>query len=220
MDNLTAWDGFSRRQKGNVHIPHDLLSGWPLPIASDTLAIAYCSHVIEHLRDEDVRLLFAEVKRALKPDGTFRLVAPDMALFHEAYLRGDALLFRSGLRLYDSPSLEQKLLMQFASALVMSHPANGTRKCSDEEIRALFASRQRDEVFEFLCAQVSIEIQKQHPADHINWFTPEKTAALLEAAGFSRVRRSAYGQSSLPILRNVRLFDPYADHSLYFECVK
>jgi hypothetical protein len=38
---------------------------------------------------------------------------------------------------------------------------------------------------------------------------------LLKAAGFSSVRQSAYAQSHLPILRNIRLFDPYPDHSLY-----
>jgi SAM-dependent methyltransferase len=219
LDNPTPWDGFSRRQARNVHIPHDLMSGQPLPIASEALAVVYCSHVIEHLRDDDARLLFAEVRRVLEPGGTFRLVAPDMALLHEAYLRRDEHLFRSGLTLYACRSLEQKFLLQFASSLVLSHPAGG-RKYSDEDVRSLFAAMHRDDAFAFLCAEVSTEVQKRHPADHLNWFTPAKTATMLEAAGFSTVRRSAHAQSRLPILRNVRLFDPYADHSLYFECVK
>jgi predicted SAM-dependent methyltransferase len=220
LDNPTDSDQFSRRQHGNIHLPHDLMSGKPLPVSSNTLSIAYCSHVIEHLRTEDVRFLFAEINRALKPGGTFRLVAPDMALFYGAYLRGDEALLQSGLRLYDCRTLEQKLMLQFASALVLTHPAAGHRKYSDEEIRHAIQSKRRDELFEYFEKQAPVQVQKQYPADHINWFTPEKTESLLKAAGFSRVWQSARGQSHLPVLRNVRLFDPYGDHSLYFECVK
>lgn len=67
---------------------------------------------------------------------------------------------------------------------------------------------------------MSIEHQGLSPAEHINWFIPEKTQAMLETAGFTRVFRSACGQSHLPILRDTGLFDPYENHSLYFECVK
>ena len=220
LDNPTDWDGFSQRQQGNIHLPHDLTSGKPLPLSDQTLAVAYCSHVIEHLRDEDVRLLVAEICRSLQPGGIFRLVAPDMALFYDAYGRGDELLIQSGLRLYDCKSKEQKLLLQFASSLVLSHPASGHRKYMDEEIRSAMQSKARDEFFEFFAGQAPFEVQKQNPADHINWFTPEKTRLMLEAAGFSRVRQSAHGQSHLPILRDLHLFDPYSDHSLYFECQK
>jgi predicted SAM-dependent methyltransferase len=220
LDNPTDWDQFSKRQHGNIHLPHDLMSGKPLPITDNTLSIAYCSHVIEHLRTEDVRFLFSEINRALKPGGTFRLVAPDMTIFYDAYLRGDEVLLQSGLRMYDCRSLEQKLLLQFASSLVLSHPATGHRKCSDEEIRQAIQSKPRNDLFEFFEKQVRIQVQKQYPADHINWFTPGKTESLLKAAGFSNVWRSAREQSHLPVLRNLRLFDPYGDHSLYFECVK
>ena len=220
LDNPTDWDGFSQRQQGNIHLPHDLTSGLPLPLSNGTLAIAYCSHVIEHLRDEDVVLLFAEISRTLQPGGTFRLVAPDMALFYEAYWREDVMLFQSGLRFYDCQSREQKLLLQFASSLVLSHPVGEHRKYADEEIRSALRSKSRDDFFEFFASQSPFEIQRKHPGDHINWFTPEKTKAMLETAGFSRVSQSAHGQSHLPILRDIHLFDPYPDHSLYFECQK
>ena len=220
LDNPTDWDQFSKRQQGNIHLPHDLLSGEPLPISADTLAIAYCSHVIEHLPTEAGQHLFAEVNRVLKPGGTFRLVAPDMALFYDAYQRGDELLFQSGLRLYDCRTMEQKLLLQFASGLVLSHPETGHHKYSDEEVRLALKSKGRDEFFEHFTGKVPIQVQKEHPADHINWFTPEKTGAMLKAAGFSAVWQSARGQSHLPVLRNLGLFDPYGDCSLYFECLK
>jgi len=220
LDNPTDWDGFSKRQQGNIHLPHDLMSGKPLPISSDSVSIVYCSHVIEHLRDEYVRFLFSEVMRVLKIGGIFRLVAPDMSLFYDAYLRGDETLFQSGLPLYDCRSLEQKLLLQFASSLVCSSPADKQPKYSDEEIRTLLSVKSREDFFEFFSKQVSLERQKQNPAEHINWFTPQKTKAMLDASGFSQVYPSARGQSHLPVLRNTHWFDPYGDHSLYFECVK
>jgi predicted SAM-dependent methyltransferase len=220
LDNPTDWNQFSKRQDGNIHLPHDLMSGKPLPILDNTLSIAYCSHVIEHLRTEDVQFLFNEIYRVLKPGGTFRLVAPDMDQFYDAYLRRDELLFQSGVRLYECPTIEQKLLIQFASPLVLSHPAIGHRKYSDEEIRHVVRSMPREESFEFFLSQVPTHVQKQYPADHINWFTATKTKSLLTAAQFSYVWQSARGQSHLPVLRNTRFFDPYGDHSLYFESVK
>jgi predicted SAM-dependent methyltransferase len=220
LDNPTDWDGFSQRQQGNIHLPHDLTSGKPLPISSRTLAIVYCSHVIEHLRDGDVQLLFAEISRILQPGGTCRLVAPDMALFYDACRRGDEALFQSGLRLYECNTREQELMLQFASSLVLSHPATAHRKFTDEEIRSTLQSKSRDEFFEFFARQAPFEVQKQNPGDHRNWFTPEKTRLMLEAAGFSSIWQSAHGQSHLPVLRDLRHFDPYPDHSLYFECQK
>lgn len=156
----------------------------------------------------------------LRPGGVFRLVAPDMSLFYDAYQRGDELLFKSGLQLYDCRSLEQKLLLQFASSQVCTHPMACQHQCSDDEIRSVISSKPRDDFFEYFKSRISFENQSQHPADHINWFTPEKTKRKLDVSGFSCVNRSAYGQSQLPIMRNIRLFDPYYDHSLYFECVK
>lgn len=219
LDNPTEWGPFQKRQT-SVDIAHDLMSGEPLPLADGSLRIAYCSHVIEHLRDEDVRRLCREVFRALEPGGTFRLVAPDARIFYEAYQRGDAHQFRRALVLYSAPSLEQKLLMQFASALVLAHPARGHRKCGDEEVRGVFQSEPMDRFFDTFSSRVPFEVQRAHPADHINWFTHEKTMAFLREAGFADVRRSACHQSTVPVLRNPYLFDPYPDHSLYVECTK
>jgi len=220
LDNPTEMEAFRARQAGNIHIHHDLMSERPIPLAINSLSIAYCSHVIEHLRDSDVKYMFNEVYRILRPGGTFRLVAPDMGLFYDAYQRSDVRLFSSGLTLYDCPSVEQKLILQFASSLVRSHPENKERKFTDSEIKNVFETQNRDDFFEFFRSRIDIAIQKKYPADHINWFTPQKTGQMLKSAGFYRVDKSAHGQSALPPLRDITLFDPYCDHSLYFECVK
>jgi predicted SAM-dependent methyltransferase len=220
LDNPTDMEEFSRKQHGNIDIAHDLMSGAPLPIADNCLAIAYCSHVIEHLRDADVRGLFREIHRTLAPGGTFRVVAPDARLFHDAYLRGDIHHFRNAVGLYPAPSIEQKLLLQVASSLVQHHPAQGHRKLTDDEIRASVHSMKMEDCFEHFKAMIPMEVQKQHPADHVNWFSVEKVLGMLTEAGFRNAAPSAYLQSHLPVLRNKYLFDPHADHSWFVECTK
>jgi SAM-dependent methyltransferase len=58
----------------------DIVRG--LPIAPESCAGVYCSHVLEHLALEDFRKAIRNSLRLLKRDGTFRLVLPDLE--HEA----------------------------------------------------------------------------------------------------------------------------------------
>jgi hypothetical protein len=81
-------------------------------------------------------------------------------------------------------------------------------------------SKSRDGLFEFFVRPAPYEVQKQNPGDHRNWFIPEKTRLMLEAAGFSRIWQFIHGQPHLRLLWDLRLFDPYPDHSLHFECQK
>jgi predicted SAM-dependent methyltransferase len=219
LDNPTDFGAFARRQR-TIDIRHDLMSGRPLPLPDTTLSIAYCSHVIEHLRDTDVELLFREVYRSLKPGGLFRLVAPNARLFYEAYGRGDQEMFRNGLTLYAAPSIEQKFLMQFATSLVESHPSRNHRKCTDQEVHHVYHAASMEDFFDYFVQMIPVEIQSRYPADHINWFSPERAMTFLRSSGFTRVEPSAFCQSRLAVLRNRHLFDPHPDHSVYIECTK
>ncbi|MDQ3524031.1 MAG: class I SAM-dependent methyltransferase [Chloroflexota bacterium] len=62
----------------------DIVRG--LPFANGSVALVYCSHVLEHLALEDFERALAEVHRLLKPGGVFRGVLPDLALEVQAYL--------------------------------------------------------------------------------------------------------------------------------------
>ncbi|MBU2534523.1 MAG: methyltransferase domain-containing protein [Alphaproteobacteria bacterium] len=55
----------------------------------DSVDYVYSSHLIEHLTNEAVLALFKSVYRILKPESTFRLVAPDRRIFINAYLEGN-----------------------------------------------------------------------------------------------------------------------------------
>ena len=57
-----------------------------LPFADGTGDKVYCSHVLEHLAVNDLRLALKNTLKMLRPGGVFRLVIPDLRLAAEAYL--------------------------------------------------------------------------------------------------------------------------------------
>jgi predicted SAM-dependent methyltransferase len=49
-----------------------------LPFPDQSVAVAYCSHTLEHLFPEDALKLLREIRRVLEPDGVARIVVPDV----------------------------------------------------------------------------------------------------------------------------------------------
>lgn len=62
----------------------DIIKG--LPLKDDQLDGIYCSHVLEHLALEDLRIALRNTYRVLKPGGVFRLVLPDLEYCAKRYL--------------------------------------------------------------------------------------------------------------------------------------
>jgi SAM-dependent methyltransferase len=87
----------------------DIVKG--LPIEDGSCFGVYCSHVLEHLSLNDVRKALRNTYKLLAPNGTFRLVLPDLARLIQKYVARDcapetaALSFMvdSGLGLVDRP---------------------------------------------------------------------------------------------------------------------
>jgi predicted SAM-dependent methyltransferase len=50
-----------------------------LPFPNSSVAVAYCSHTLEHLFPEDALRLLREIRRILQPDGVVRMVVPDVS---------------------------------------------------------------------------------------------------------------------------------------------
>jgi predicted SAM-dependent methyltransferase len=215
-------DYYSNCQKGNIHIHHDLTSHRPLPIVSNTLKAAYTSHVIEHVRDMDVEFLFQEVYRCLKPGGYFRIACPDIDLEYDAFLRGDYAFWKwpNAYGIFNT-SIEQKFLDHFATALTKTHPEKSFKKFSDKEILTIFTELPKEEALNYFINQLSSDMHKFYPGDHINWFNFNKIASMLKKANFTCIYESRYGQSHYPVLRDKLLFDSTCPEiSLYAECQK
>lgn len=60
----------------------------PLCHANEADAV-FCSHMLEHLSLDDMRLALTNIHTMLKPGGVFRLIVPDFAAYIEAYTVSD-----------------------------------------------------------------------------------------------------------------------------------
>lgn len=61
-----------------------------LPLAPNSVAGMYCSHVLEHLSLEECRAALKNVFASLKPGGYFRLCLPDLEYMIENYRRDNS----------------------------------------------------------------------------------------------------------------------------------
>jgi len=74
-----------------IYVNHDLRRGLPLP--ENSCALIYSSHLFEHLEEAVGTALMRDCFRALRPNGIFRIVIPDMPRAFQAYLNNDAAFF-------------------------------------------------------------------------------------------------------------------------------
>ncbi len=218
----TPNDYYRKSQRGNLHISYNLTSHAPLPFETNSLDVAYTSHVVEHISDSDVLYLFKEVYRCLQPGGIFRITCPDIDLEYEAYQRGDASFWRwkNAYGVFNT-STEQNFLDHFATILTKTHPDKTVRKYSDEEIRDVFDKYKKEDALNYFIGQIPLIKDKTYPGDHVNWFNMSKLNSMLKATNFNTIIDSRYGQSVCPMLRNTLIFDnTVPELSLYIECLK
>jgi SAM-dependent methyltransferase len=64
----------------------DLTKG--IPFVDETLEIAYCSHLLEHLTKKNGAYFLKECHRVLKKEGLLRLVVPDLDKAFDMYRNG------------------------------------------------------------------------------------------------------------------------------------
>ena len=61
-----------------------------LPVEDGSADGAYCSHVLEHLALEDMKLALKNNLRMLRTGGVFRLVVPDLKVLVQEYVKNTA----------------------------------------------------------------------------------------------------------------------------------
>ncbi|MDY0384737.1 class I SAM-dependent methyltransferase [Trichlorobacter sp.] len=217
---------YQKLQKGNVHVVYDLCSLQPLPFESGSVAIFYTSHTIEHLPNDKVRHLFAEIHRCLKVGGIFRVTCPDMEIQYRAYQNRDEHFWsQPSPWLTNLSALENRFIEHFATALTAHHcvKIKGTpfAPISPQELEALFSTHSMEDFFDTIISRIPPDSNSWFPEGHCNWFTPSKVLMMLKKSGFAAVYQSGYGQSADPRLRNTDLFDSTCPElSLYAEAVK
>ena len=231
IDKLSDWYKNVQQEQESV-IDYDFFSKDKLPIRSESAELFYTSHAIEHVTDEEAKHLFAEVHRILKTGGIFRITGPNIDLDYRAFLQGDIdfFYFRTSPilnknRTFDmsvnSMSIEQAFIWHIASNASIHHTDGSQNRISDEELRRIIANNPKDVALDMITSRADASKQKLYPGNHINWFNHSKLEHMLKQAGFSKVNREAYGQSSSPVMRDIPLFDStHPKLSLYVEAMR
>jgi predicted SAM-dependent methyltransferase len=73
-----------------------------LPFSNDSIQGIYASHIIEHFNSRNVKKLFCEYFRVLKPGGVVRMVVPSLEYAIDAYIEGNLAKFPEWPEKYNS----------------------------------------------------------------------------------------------------------------------
>ena len=200
--------------QNHAFLEYDLNLIGPLPVPTESVDLAYTSHVIEHVSNEAVERLFSEVYRALKPGGVFRITCPDADLFYLTlrFGRSDYWTWRrekSGNR--KDASIEELAVSEMA--------AERFSEMSPEVFRRELDSLPKEQFLDWLTAPCVFDPAR--PGRHINWWNFDKCLEGLKRAGFRTVWRSSYGASIACPMQDTQLFDAtYPVMSFYVETMK
>jgi hypothetical protein len=201
-------------------IAHDLLSLRPIPVESSVAELVHTRFTIASLTNEAALFMFREVLRILKKGGIFRMSTPNVDLDFRAYLHNDMTFF------YwfgddESISIEQAFLFHVASQLSTIHEDGLPERMSDAQFRELLQTNELNVALDICTSKCSLEIQKKHRQNHINWWNPRKLESMLKQAGFESVYLSQREQSAAPVMRNDTYFDNEDNRFvMYMEAVK
>jgi predicted SAM-dependent methyltransferase len=223
------------KDKGQVKgINYDLFSLQPLSLPDASANLIYISHTLEHVNNEATQNIFNEAFRVSKKDGILRIVTPNIDIEYRAWRENDRDYF-FWLDWYSKPedvkrvkitmplskaSTAQIFLENFA-AYASSIQSEGNEKINDLELERIFNEMSYVDALNYCTSKCPVELQKQNPGNHINWFNKEKLFRMLKQAGFEKIHHSAYGQSFSPVMRNLKYFDATLPKvSLYVEAVK
>lgn len=186
------------------------------PIASETAALVFSSHVLEHMSDDACMFTLKESYRILKKGGVMRIVVPDMEKALHAYRNKDRDFFYSREICLTGNSLERRLVNFFASYQTANHDYRGGPIVPDETVRERVGSLSR---YEFAKWCVSMIPESAPYKAHVNGYDFPKLKKILEEAGFRKITLSSYRQSSVTMFRDA-VFDRRPKISLYVEAYK
>lgn len=222
-------EAFAAIQAPCIH--HDLTTQKALPIATGTVDAFYCSHVVEHIPDNTVLNLMVEAYRCLDQGGVFRIVTgPCADLDWNALLRNDENWWywfkdvdlnktvKKDVRLM---SIYDQWLYSVATPRSPWSETECEKKYCSDEIKVLVQANKENPYGLLDMLTKSLQFDYLAPGNHISWWNSDKLHKFLRRAGFSMINRSAYGQSSSVLMRDLGCFDQtYPQISVYVEAVK
>ena len=213
--------------RASEFIEHDLNSELPLPFASGSVALAYTSHTIEHVKDAPAASLFQELHRVLRPGGVLRITCPDAAGYYRAARHGhlDRYFYRMNtwFRRHgvsdDEVAAVDFIARGVATGLSPAALLRDTDPDLADELTAAFEALDRDDFLELLCGLV--QFSNEYVDRHVNWWTHDKVHRMLNRAGFDSVWTSTFGGSiAAPMCDTTRFDTTVRDESLYVEALR
>lgn len=164
-----------------------------LPFADNSVDIFYCSHVVEHIDDETVKIMLKECYRTLKQGGGIRITCPDIDKAYVGYKNNNCDYFID----YDeNESLSQKFLNYFATPLKNNY--------SEKFVNKLFRSRSKIEFLNYFTKKVKFDYD--NIGNHINWYNIKKLTKYFQEAGFKKIIHSKAQCSTFKQMRHNSLF--------------
>jgi len=217
-NKLKDWTCVDLYHKSDVSI--DFRKKQVLPFGTNTVDIAFTSHMVEHINDDADMFLFKEIYRILKPNGTVRIVCPDYDKAMDAYKNKNIKFFQKGGVRTIGKTLERMFVNYFASFRKKGYRGianySGGPIVKPEEVKKIIATGDRDKIINWCVSK----IPKDAPyIAHVNGFNYNKIRLMLQRAGFKTIYKSAYRKSKVPELRT-GAFDNRPTVSLYTECKK
>lgn len=182
-------------------IAMDLTEMKPIPLEGGSVDLIFCSHLVEHLFDDQVDYLFDEVRRVLRPGGVFRVTCPDVE-WSVAEYKGNRMS-----------------AIDFARSFKADFEGfNGSMAYGAYDEIESFGAMRAAATFSRLNKR---DTNKHHPERHVNWFDAEKLVSMLRAAGFASCRQARRFDSASPDMRDPAQFDySHVYMSLFAEAIK
>jgi SAM-dependent methyltransferase len=233
-----AWSNVdypSEHYGGIIDIACNLETLDPLAIESGTAELVYTAHTLEHVSPAAGAHALTEAYRILKPGGVLRVVLPDADYYWSNYkARTQNFNLFANIKVQCLPfkvtdpaqaDHEQAFIYEIAMTACDLMDVGAASTISTAEFRRAEASMPYETLCDWVVQHVDAGLHRdlRFVGYHRNWWNRVKARRELERAGFTRIWDSSFGQSSAPVLRNVRYFDLgsyYQDISLYIEAIK
>jgi predicted SAM-dependent methyltransferase len=228
VDHPSEWYG-----KEHVHIAWDMLALTALPIKDETAQLIYSSYALEHITDEACQNFLNEAHRALREGAHLRIIVPNVDIYYSAFRAGERDPFYKkkndntkypNAKYVSNPneaSLAQNFIWTFASSVSELHVDGSPERVSDSELEKVIADQGLEAALDYCTAKCSLDVQRRHPGNHINWYHQKKLESMLRKAGFADVYRSDTQQSQAVVLHDLSLFDfRRPEIALYMEAIK
>jgi len=210
-----------------------------LPLPSGSQRIVYSAHMFEHVEQSALEQLLREVHRILAPRGAMRIEVPDAERLIAAYRNDDRMVLDYFRRDREYVCRELGLGEEYLDdhltplGVIANHIDRGrgdSRRLSVPVYapKAEFDRRlaQGIDALNDWAQSLKTELQRTS-GGHANAMTFDRLASALKKAGFSDVRRAAFGVTTIPGLRLGRgvrrLYDSVPEqqerafYSLYVE---